>query len=274
MPKTSKGLLRSGPMTNRAIEVKNLSFAYDANVILENISFSIQEKDFLAIIGPSGGGKTTLLKILLGLLAPTQGLVRIFGSAPNHAKNSIGYVGQNPNINLDFPISVHDVVKMGRLGHQKFFGRSSKEDQSVVQKALISMEVWPLRQKRMGLLSIGQRQRIFIARALATEPSILILDEPTTSIDTEGQTLLYELLKKLNQKITIIIASHDVSAVSHYVTCVACVNRNLFFHNSPEINDDILNEVYEDSQDFIIHDHPHIHLGKHKKIERGGGKDA
>ena len=252
-------------MSNSAIEVKNLSFAYDTNVILENISFSIREKDFLAIIGPNGGGKTTLLKILLGLLSPTQGLVRIFGSAPNRAKRSCGYVGQNPNLNLDFPISVKDVVKMGRLGHQKFFRRASKEDQSAVQKALVSMEVWPLREKRMGNLSIGQRQRVFIARALATNPGILILDEPTTSIDTEGQTLLYELLKELNQRITIIITSHDVSAVSHYVTCVACVNRNLFFHNSPDINEDILSKVYGDSQDFIIHDHPHIHLGKHKK---------
>ncbi|MCH7504632.1 ABC transporter ATP-binding protein, partial [PVC group bacterium] len=230
-------------MPNSAIEVKNLSFAYDANVILENISFSIREKDFLAIIGPNGGGKTTLLKILLGLLSPTQGLVRIFGSAPNRAKRSCGYVGQNPNINLDFPISVQDVVKMGRLGHKMFFGRSSKKDQTVVQKALEAMEVRHLAQKRMGNLSMGQRQRVFIARALATEPRILILDEPTTSIDTEGQTRLYELLKKLNQRITIIIVSHDVSVVSHYVTCVACVNRNLFFHNSPEISEDILNKV-------------------------------
>jgi zinc transport system ATP-binding protein len=212
------------------VEIDNLTFAYNGRSILQQINLTIEQGDFMAMIGPNGGGKTTLVKLMLGLLAPSQGAVRILGRPPRKASHRLGYVPQNTHINPDFPVSVLDVVLMGQLQPGSRRMRHSKQDRVVAHEALDRMSMGPHCHRRIGELSGGQRQRVFIARALVCEPEILLLDEPTAHIDTKGQTDLYQLLKSLNQHMTIVVVSHDLLLLSPYVKSVACVNGRLHYH--------------------------------------------
>jgi len=213
------------------VEIKNLSFAYDKEqTILENINLEVKEKDFLAIIGPNGGGKSTLLKLILGINQPKQGSIHVYDTSPSKSLTTIGYVPQNTNININFPIKVFDVVLMGY--HKKFFSFGFSEEQK--QNALIALKKVGMEQfsnHKIGELSGGQRQRVMIARALCSNPKLLILDEPTASIDVSGQRQIYELLKELHKEVSIIVVSHDIAVILEYANKVAHINKTLTYHD-------------------------------------------
>jgi zinc transport system ATP-binding protein len=217
-------------MTDPVVEITDVSFAYNGRTILRQVNLAIQRGDFMAMIGPNGGGKTTLIKLMLGLLKPNHGTIRILNRPPEKTSHHIGYVPQNTHINPDFPISALDVVLMGQLqpGNRRI--RHSRQDRVVAHEALDKMGMGAHCHRRIGELSGGQRQRVFIARALVCEPEILLLDEPTAHIDTKGQTDFYRLLETLNQEMTIVVVSHDLLLLSPHVKSVACVNTRLHYH--------------------------------------------
>ncbi|MEJ2588169.1 MAG: metal ABC transporter ATP-binding protein [Deltaproteobacteria bacterium] len=246
-----------------AIEVNNLWFYYEKQPILEAVTFVLQKGDFLGILGPNGGGKTTLLKLLLGMEKPAKGTIRILGQAPHDAHNRIAYVPQNTNFNLNFPVSVMDVALMGRLSRTRMGRGYSPEDKAIVEDVLKKAGMWGHRNSAVGTLSGGQRQRVFIARALATQPEILFLDEPTASVDPEFETDLYEFLKELNQRVTIVTITHDVGVISRYVKSVACINRRLIFHEEGKITREMLDMAYQCPVDLIAHGIPHRVLPEH-----------
>jgi zinc transport system ATP-binding protein len=247
-----------------AIEVKDLWFFYDKTSILENVTFDLEQGDFLGIIGPNGGGKTTLLKLLLGVLKPDRGRIRVLGEAPHYARHRVGYVPQHTDININFPISVLEIALMGRLSRSLIGRRFSRKDRLKTEEVLKKVGMWGHRQVPIGKLSGGQRQRVFIARALATEPEILFLDEPTSSVDPEFETDLYEFLGELNRKVTIVVITHDIGAISRNVKSVACVNRALMFHGEGKITSEMIEMGYECPVDLIAHGTPHRVLPVHE----------
>ena len=213
------------------IQIRDLTFAYDKDIVLENISLDVEERDFLAIIGPNGGGKSTLLKLILGVNKVQKGSISVFGEPPHKGLSRIGYVPQNTNINTDFPIKVIEVVLMGHVGEKKPLFGYGKDEIACAMGALSQVGMQAFAQSKIGSLSGGQRQRVMIARALCAHPQILILDEPTSSIDIKGQKEIYELLRVLNKSITIIVVSHDISVILEYANKAAHVNRQLSFHD-------------------------------------------
>lgn len=213
------------------VEISELSFAYDKQLILENVNLLVEEKDFLAIIGPNGGGKSTLLKLILGINTLDKGKISVLGKTPKKSLTQIGYVPQNTNVNTDFPIKVIEVVMMGHVeGKRPLFGYG-KHEVLCAMGALEQVGMADFAQTKIGSLSGGQRQRVMIARALCAHPQILILDEPTSSIDITGQREIYELLKVLSEHITIIVVSHDISVILEYANKAAHVNKNLSYHD-------------------------------------------
>jgi len=213
------------------IKIENLSFAYEKEKVLENINLIVEEKDFLAIIGPNGGGKSTLLKLILGIITTKQGSIKVLGKAPKESLRQIGYVPQNTNVNTDFPIKVIEVVLMGHVdGKRPLFGYG-KDEIACAMGALTQVGMQEYAQTKIGSLSGGQRQRVMIARALCAHPQILILDEPTSSIDIKGQREIYELLKVLNEHITVIVVSHDISVILEYANKAAHINKTLSYHD-------------------------------------------
>lgn len=244
------------------IEIENLWFSYNGRPVLRDINLSLGQGGFTAMIGPNGGGKTTLMKLMLGLLKPEHGKVKVLGRKPQKAANRLGYVPQEIGINKDFPISVLDVVLMGRLQTLKGWTRHSRKDRAAVQKVLEQMDMWEYRKRRIGELSGGQRQRVFIARALATEPEILFLDEPTASVDAAHQSDFFNLLKEINKKITIIIVNHDLMVISRYVKSVACVNRTLHYHDGAQVTDEMM-QMYQCPVELVAHGIPHRVLRTH-----------
>jgi len=248
----------------------NLNFSYDQQPVIRGVNLKIQSGDFMAMIGPNGGGKTTLLKLMLGLLNADSGSIRIFGKTPKDVSHRIGYVPQDVHINQNFPISSSDVVLMGKLKPGKGWSRHSKEDRRAALQALEQVGMGKFREHRVGELSGGQKQRVFIARALVTDPDILFLDEPTASIDTQGQNEFYALLKELNHKITIVIVSHDLMVISRNVKSVACVNQRLHYHGHAELTGEMIEMMYsckiEETcpVELIAHGVPHRVLNKHE----------
>lgn len=228
------------PVNQPIIEVKNLNFAYGDIKVLEDVSFSIQEGDYVGIVGPNGGGKTTLLKILVGLLAPQSGTVKIFGEPVQNmnSRSKIGYVPQRIAQNNDpFPATVYELVESGRIPAKKPFQRITSQDKAVIQKALDIAQISVLQNKLVSNLSGGQKQRVYVARALAAESKILVLDEPFVGIDINAQRDFYAFLKNLNesQGLTIIFVSHDVDVISEEVKSILCLNRGLLCFGSPEM---------------------------------------
>ena len=247
---------------NPIIDVGHVCFAYNGTPILTDVCLEIAEKEFVAFIGPNGGGKTTLVKLLLGLLKPDRGTIRIMGHPPAKVAHRIGYVPQDVSINKSFPISVMDVVLMGRLHASRRSG-TGKDDRRAAEQALESLEMSDYKHRKIDDLSGGQRERVFIARALATDPDILFLDEPTANIDSQGRTYLYNLLKELNKTKTIFVVSHDTMVLSSYVTAVACVNRNVHYHDDAEITEEMLEMGYHCPVELIAHGIPHRILKTH-----------
>ena len=249
------------------ISVQHLWAGYDDEPVLEDVNLSVRELDFIGLIGPNGGGKTTLLRVLLGLLPPMRGDVRIVGQGVKEGRQYIGYVPQSVELDRDFPISVWDVTRMGRLSHRRLLQRYTAEDEEIVAEALRSVDMLDLRDRPIGALSGGQRQRVYIARALATEPKILILDEPMASVDPQVSTSVYELLRQLNEHITILMVSHDMTAISSYVKTVGCLNRRLFYHGEKQITQDMLEAAYQCPVDLIAHGIPHRVFPEHSLKE-------
>ncbi|HJE03274.1 MULTISPECIES: metal ABC transporter ATP-binding protein [Arcobacteraceae] len=226
------------------INIENLFFKYQKTDVLENINLKIRDDDFLAIIGPNGGGKSTLLKLILGLLTNYSGRIE-----KNIKTDEIGYVPQNTNLNMDFPITALEIVLMGHNSSKKRLFGYSKESISCAKKSLEQVGMLNHINSKIGDLSGGQRQRVFIARALCSKPKIMLLDEPTASIDVKGQQEIYELLKDLNKTICIVVVSHDLSILLNYAKDVAHINKSLVYHSLEELqknvtlNDDHLCEV-------------------------------
>ncbi len=245
------------------ISVQNLWAGYGHESVLKDINLSIKKLDFIGLLGPNGGGKTTLLKVLLGLLKPIRGKVYIMGQSAKEMRHCIGYVPQTVEFDRDFPISVWDVTQMGRLDRRQLFRGYSNRDNAIVSESLRKVGLFDLKDRSIGELSGGQKQRAYIARALATEPQILLLDEPTASIDQQASTHIFEFLNKLNSQVTILMVSHDISAISSYVKTVGCLNRRLFYHGDKQISEKMLTAAYHCPVDLIAHGIPHRVFPKH-----------
>lgn len=248
-------------MSSNAVEIKNVSFNYDQQLALENINLTIEEKDFIAIIGPNGGGKSTLLKIILGLLTPDKGEVKVFGRKPENARDILGYLPQRPDFDLDFPIDVFKTVLMARY-HGVFKGYTD-EDKEITLQALQDVEMQDFKDRQISRLSGGQIQRVLIARALAREPKLLLMDEPMASIDPGMQNSFYQLIARLKDKMALILVSHDVGTVSMHVDKIACLNQKLYYHGPTEEAADGLEEFYKCPIELISHGIPHKVLRKH-----------
>ena len=216
------------------IKIRNLNFSYDKQVVLEDINLDYSSDEFLAIIGPNGGGKSTLLKLILGLLKPQSGEIKLFGKEPSEVSKFIGYVPQNFLSNQSFPMMVLEVVLMGLID-KKIFGFYSKDEKALALSALEKVGMGEFANARIGELSGGQRQRVYIARALCANAKVLILDEPTASIDTKGQAEIYEILKGINANgVGVVLVSHDLNIVLNYATKIAYVSKNLHIHKTHE----------------------------------------
>ena len=240
-----------------AVTLRQVWAGYETTPVLEDITLSVKEQDFLGLIGPNGGGKTTLLKVLLGLIRPTQGKVEILGFPVAQGRKYLGYVPQLLEFDRNFPIRVRDVVQMGRLGKRRLLQPYTSQDAKIVRQSLERVGMLALSDRKISELSGGERQRVYLARALASEPQILLLDEPTANIDAKGKTSIYELLKELNQSLTIILISHDLGAISSYVKTVGCLNRHLFYHNDKLITPEMIEQTYQCPVDLIAHGVPH-----------------
>ncbi len=246
-------------MKNGAVvDMQHVYFSYDDVPVLEDVNIQVQQRDFLALIGPNGGGKTTLLKLILGMLEPDRGVVRVFGKNPRQARRLLGYLPQVFTFDFDFPISIMEVVLMGRLGKRGIGRRYTKADKAVGLEALKKVGMEDFRNSEIGKLSGGQRQRVFIARALVTEPKLLLLDEPVASIDTQWQQSFYELLHELNKNISIVMVTHDISVVSTFIDKIACVNRRLYYHGSKKEGMHKIAEMYECPVQVLAHEMPFL----------------
>jgi zinc transport system ATP-binding protein len=240
-----------------ALELRDIQLKFDGHEILKDIDLTVEDGEFLGIIGPNGGGKTTLLKVILGLTRPDSGSVRIYGLPPDRAHHLVGYVPQYSNFDPKFPIGVWDVVLMGRLagmGRRMFF---SREDKRIAMEALKRVKMEDYRHRQISQLSGGQQQRVLIARALAMKPRIILLDEPTASIDRKMEESIYELLNELNETVTIILVTHDVGILSAYVKKVGCLNKYFIYHDDRELTPEMLEAAYECPVDVIAHGVPH-----------------
>ena len=247
------------------VEFKDVCVSYGETPALENVSFIVEEKDFLCLIGPNGGGKTTILKALLGLIEPSSGVIRVFGKPPSDGRKYIGYVPQHSLFDSQFPISVWEVVLTGRLGKKGITGKYDLKDKDVAIESLGKVDMLEYKDRHISELSGGQRQRVFIARALASKPKLLLLDEPTASVDVHMESHFYELLKKLNEEIAIVLATHDIGVVSSFVKNLACVNRTVSYHPGGELKEGMLEDTYQCPVEMIAHGLPHRVLGEHKK---------
>ena len=219
------------------IELDHVEVSFQDLLALDDVSLTVPAGSFLAIIGPNGAGKTTLLQVILGLVRPTTGSVKVFGRSPadlEGERRRIGYVPQIMSVDLDFPVSVGEVVLMGRYGRMGLFRRPSAADRAAALEAMKRVGIADLADRPIRRLSGGQRQRAFLARALANQPDLLLLDEPTTGVDVASSEGLYELLRVLHAGgITMLVVSHDVGVVASYVEGVVCINRRLVAHGRP-----------------------------------------
>ncbi len=241
-------------MSLSTIQFDDVTFSYGGPVVLEKASFSIAKGDFVSIIGPNGGGKTTLLKLMLGLLKPLRGSIQIFGNTPRAGRHLMGYTPQFLSVDFAFPISVLDVVLMGRLQSGRLW--CNKIDQKAALDALKTLRLEECASASFATLSGGQRQRVLIARALCSGPELLLLDEPTNNIDASSEQILVDILIELNRRMTIVMVSHDVGFVSQCVKNVICVNRTVGVHSTAEMDGRTILELYGGrNHRLVLHGH-------------------
>jgi len=235
------------------VEFRGVSFSYTGDPVLQQVSFEVRAGEFVSAVGPNGGGKTTLLRLILGTARPDAGEVRVFGGPPERARSRVGYVPQYARFDPLFPVTVLDVVRMGRVGNFAA-GPYRRQDREAAQEALDTVGLSELRRRPFSALSGGQRQRVLIARALATHPELLLLDEPTASVDRAATAKLYELLVELARRLTILLVSHDTGVVSRFVSGVLCVNRTVAKHPVSRLTGQMLSELYGVDIALVRHD--------------------
>ena len=236
------------------VAIKDLNFSYEQTLVLSDVNLDIYPLDSICIVGPNGGGKTTLIKLILGLLTPDNGSVKVFGGTPKQARLRMGYVPQYASFDPFFPISVKEVVCMGRLG-KSFSGRYSASDKEIAMGALEKVDLKQYAEKPFSALSGGQRQRVLIARALATGGDLMILDEPTANIDHSAETKFFDLLTELNKKMTILMVTHEVGFASTFFKRIACVNNKVIIHPTSELTGELIQNMYGGDLQMIRHDH-------------------
>ncbi|KON87030.1 zinc ABC transporter ATP-binding protein [Sporosarcina globispora] len=265
-------------MTQPIIEINHVSYRYEKENVLEDINLTINSGDFLGIVGPNGSGKSTLLKLILNLLKVQKGSIKLFGQEISRFKDwqNIGFVSQKANsFNTGFPATVFEVVSSGLTKKLGLFKFMSKADQATVLHAIESVGMHEFAGRNIGELSGGQQQRVFIARALVSEPKLLILDEPTVGVDVKNVQSFYEMLDDLNKKlgITLLLVTHDIGTISDKVTHVACLNKNLHFHgNTAEfesLNINEMSEIYGHDVHVLTHNHDHH---DHHHHDKGAGR--
>ncbi len=245
-------------MSPIVIETRNLWVTYDHQSVLEDVTLDIKENTFVGILGPNGAGKSTLLKIILGLIPPTRGEVRVFGEDPRQARrqgNLIGYLPQRPLTNPRFPVSVLDVVLMGRYGRIGLGRRPKREDREAALTHLARLGIPHLADRPIGEVSGGEQQRVFIARALSVDPRLLVLDEPTVSLDACSQDEVYDMINRLKNelRLTVIMVSHDIGAVASHVDDIVCLNRRVHVHSPPPIGRLALENTFGCAVEYLFH---------------------
>jgi zinc transport system ATP-binding protein len=249
---------------HKIVEIKDMTAGYGEETVLEDVSLVIRENDFIGIIGPNGGGKTTLLKVILGVIKPYRGKVEFYNGQSGKEERMIGYLPQINQIDRSFPISVIDVVLSGLMSREGLLSRYSGKSRKHAVGLLERMGISKLAKKPVGELSGGQLQRVYLCRAIISSPRLLMLDEPNTFVDTRFETDFYEILKELNREMAIVVVSHDVGTISWYVKTIACVNKNLHYHPSNIITQQQL-ASYNCPIQIITHgDIPHTVLEAHR----------
>lgn len=237
------------------VELENVDFSYSSGeLVIDNANLKIMPGVSGCIVGPNGGGKSTLLKLLLGILVPERGKVRIFGKSPAESRRRIGYMPQYHQLDAAFPVSALEVTLMGRVSNRVFF-RHSKADRNYALDVLAELGIADLAERNFAGLSGGQRQRVLIARALAGEPELLLLDEPTANIDPGAEEQFYGILEQLRKRMTVITVSHDLGFVNRETDLIICVNRQVATHMPAEFTAETANEIYHHSMNLIKHDH-------------------
>jgi zinc transport system ATP-binding protein len=257
------------------IELCDVSFAYNGSPVLENVNFLVRPREAVCIVGPNGGGKTTLLKLILGLLPPGSGEVRVFGQPPRAVRLRMGYVPQQVQHDQQFPATVMDVVLMGRLGRpglRGVFGWHGPDDRRAAWDALGQVGMDGLARRPLATLSGGQRQRALIARALASQPDLLLLDEPTANVDSLIEARLFEILREINRRMTVVVVSHDLGFVSNLVESVVCVNRRAVVHPTSQLTGELIREIYGGDVRMVRHSDVVCQREHVKEGEREGGR--
>lgn len=236
------------------IQFTGVDFSYNDEPVLIDVDLDINDREMIGIVGPNGGGKTTLLRLILGLLKPDRGKIQVFGTAPEQSRHRLGYVPQHMQFDSRFPVSVLDVVLMGVVG-KTGFGPFSRKRIRTAEEALDAVDMLDYRKSSFAELSGGQRQRVLIARALASSPDMLLFDEPTANVDTSAGEHLYQILDRLNQSMTILVVSHDIGFVNHHISSVVCVNHRVQVHPTSELAGQNIIDLYGNDMALIRHDH-------------------
>lgn len=243
------------------LELKNISAGYDKTPVIQNASLTINQNDFIGFIGPNGGGKTTLLKVIVGLIKPTEGTIQSYRNGVKTDKLKVGYLAQKNIIDQQFPIRVKEVIASGM--HKSLFFRHSKKQTARIDELLTTLKLNHLKNASISEISGGEMQRALLGRAIISSPDILLLDEPNTFLDQQSETVLYESLNELNKSMAIVLVSHDLGTISSYVKTIACINRSLHYHSSNEITEEML-ESYQCPVELITHGKvPHRVLKEH-----------
>lgn len=250
-------------MSLNVISTKGLCYGYNSTEVLDDVSFSLNGGDYLGIVGPNGSGKTTLIKIILGFLQPVRGVVSLFGQTPSRFSHwhKIGYLPQKlSSFNPGFPATVKEIVALGLLSRKGFPRRIGTADRKVIDQALSLMDILPIKNKLVGELSGGQQQRVFLAKALACEPELLILDEPTTALDPEGREKFFATLKELNgrENVTIIMITHDIGTIGKYASRFLYLDKTVIFYGGFDefcASSEMTSYFGEYSQHLICHRH-------------------
>jgi len=240
---------------SKVIQLTNVNFSYGTVPVLKDINLSIFSEEFFGLIGPNAAGKSTLIKLLMGLIKPNAGDINILGESPLRFREKMGYVPQHVSFPRDFPITVSEVVMLGRLTGRVTLGGFGKKDRIAAEQALDAVEIRHIAKQPIASLSGGQLQRMLIARALVCEPEILLLDEPTANIDVQAEENIFSLLKQYNEGMTIIVVSHDIAFISGYVHRVGCLNQTLVCHETESINGKTIEELYGVPVRMIQHAH-------------------
>ncbi len=248
-------------MSVPALDLREVWLSFRGMTVLEDVNLTIESGEFLGLIGPNGGGKSVLLKVILGLIHPDRGTVRVLGKAPRRAWGEVAYVPQHAHFDRRFPMRVLDVVLTGRLATRMLGRRFTAADREKAWESLRRVDMADDASRQVGKLSGGQLQRVLIARALAVEAPVLLLDEPTASLDAWMGAERYGLLDELAGSRTLVLVSHDIGVMSSHVQSVACLNRRLHYHHDREITQEMIEETYGCPVDFVVHEHAHRVLG-------------